>query len=89
MPCYIVTYEINDPQRKLQVVNKLKAYNGQCAIHANAWAVLSPLTSDKIRDEFLPLLQPTDKLFVIRSGTQAAWYNAYSEDHSAWLKKNL
>ena len=86
---YIVTFEVNDINRKNNLVAKLKRYENYCAIHANCWAVVSNQTSAEVRDFLDESLDPSDRIFVIRSGTAAAWKNTYSENHSKWLKEQL
>jgi len=89
MACYIVIYDVHDASRIKKVEDLLKKYNGQCAINDVSWAILSDKKASEIRDEIMALLVAPDRLFVIRSGTEAAWYRPYSDKHSEWLKKNL
>jgi hypothetical protein len=67
----------------------LKAFAGYCPLNATSWAIVSDKKAAEVRDELKVGLGPSDRFFVIRSGTEAAWLNAYSEKHAEWLKKNL
>ena len=89
MTTYIVTYEVTDTSRKNTLEDKLKEYGTYCAIHGNCWAIVSDQDVAQIRDYLGGVLTPSDRIFVIRSGTLAAWSNTYSENHSAWLKEKL
>ena len=89
MTTYIVTFEVNDPARRLKVKEKLKEFNYYCPIHENAWAIITEKKSAEIRDIISSLTIPEDRIFVIRTGTEAAWRNIYGEENSEWLKKNL
>ena len=69
--------------------SKLMAYGTYCPIHDNAWAVVTVSNAAQIRDTLTPLLGPADRVFVIRSGTEAAWIRSYGEKNTEWLKANL
>ena len=87
--CYIITFEIADPTTRTALTERLKAYGSFCPIHEHCWAILTDQSAAQIRDFLTSLLGPTDRLFVIRSGTEAAWLRSYGESHNEWLKKYL
>ena len=90
MTAYIVTHEIKDTKRLEAVVAHLRSYGFYCPIHQNAYAVVVNKTALQITNELNSLISPTiDRLFVIRSGTEAAWIHMYGEKHVDWLKKYL
>ena len=89
MSCFIVIFELND-QAVLPALNAaLTAYPAHCPMTSHSWAILSEETPVIIRDKLTSFIGPTDKLFVIRSGTAGAWRGAYSEQHNEWLRTNL
>jgi len=89
MSCYIVTFEVATAQAREAVQTKLKTYSGFCPIHSTCWAILTDQKSENIRDLLMPVCGPTDRIFVVRSGTEAAWANLYGQANTDWLKKNL
>ena len=89
MKCYIVTLEAADAAVRQKVREKLKTYGGYCPVHQYCWAIMSDQGATQIRDSLAMLLSPEDRLFVLRSGTEAAWWNSYGEAHNKWLKQNL
>ena len=89
MTTYIVTFEVNDADRKNALKEKIQQYDGYCAIHDNCWAVLSDQTPSQIRDVLDVALASSDRIFVIRSGTYSAWRNTYGDKTSKWLKEKL
>lgn len=89
MSTYIITFEINDSDRKVKVKEQIKLFGPYCPIHDNAWAIITEKKSAEIRDTLSKHLLPVDKMFVIRSGTESAWRNAYGEKNSVWLKTHL
>lgn len=89
MTTYIVTFEVNDDFKKNQIKEKLKQYSGYCPIHDNCWAVISDQSTVQIRDFLSKDLPASERIFVIRSGIEAAWTNPYSTKNSEWLKERL
>ncbi len=89
MTTYIVTFEISDSLRRKKVKEKLKELGSYCPIHDNAWAIRTEKKSAEIRDFISPIAVPQDRIFVIRTGTEAAWRNIYGTENSEWLKKYL
>ncbi|MCY3741259.1 MAG: hypothetical protein OXH00_09590 [Candidatus Poribacteria bacterium] len=89
MTTYIVTFEVNDNFKKDQLKEKLKQYSGYCPIHDNCWAVISDQSASQIRDFLSKDLPASERIFVIRSGIEAAWTNPYSTNNSEWLKERL
>ena len=67
----------------------LKSYSAYCPIHKYGWAVSTSDTAAAIRDKIMAVLSPNDSVFVVRSGTEAAWFNTYGDANSKWLKENL
>ncbi len=89
MPAYIVSFDIDDLVRKNAFKEKLKLYKVYCPINKHCWAIISDQKAAEIRDFLKTSLLPTDRIFVIRSGTEAAWSNSYGPEYSDWLKKHL
>lgn len=89
MATYIVTFELNDSTRRKKVEDKLREFGTFCPIHEYAWAIKTEKKATEVRDSITPLLISGDRIFVIRSGTEAAWKNSYGTEHSEWLKKHL
>jgi hypothetical protein len=89
MRTYIVTFEVKDATRKIRVKEKLKEFRFYCPIHDNTWAIRTNNKATDIRDVIIPFMSSEDRIFVIRTGTEAAWKNAYGIEHSEWLKKHL
>jgi len=86
---YIVTFEVKNLERLTKLKEKLMETKFYCPIHENAWAVNTEKKASELRDELISLTTAEDRLFVIRSGTEAAWINSYGEKHTDWLKKYL
>ena len=89
MTTYIVTFEVNDTTRKNNLAAKLAEYGTYCSIHENCWAVVTSQTAVEVRSALDEALDASDRIFVIRSGTEAAWRNTYDDEHSKWLKDRL
>ena len=89
MSTYIVAFEVDNNDRKVELKDKLKKYDGFCPINDNCWAIISNDTPVQIRENLKDSLELSDRIFVIRSGTASAWRNAYGDMHNEWLKENL
>ncbi len=89
MPAYIVSFEIKDESRRDSLSTGLKSYGGYCPINQNCWAITSQKTAAQIRDHLTEFLGSGDRIFVIRSGTEAAWRNSYGQENDDWLKEHL
>ncbi len=89
MTTYIVTFDVTDDQKKKKIKEKLKQYKGYCPIHDNCWSIISEQNAVQIRDFLSKDLSESERMFVIRSGTEAAWTNPYGSKNSQWLKERL
>lgn len=89
MTCYIVSFQAKQLAVRQRLRERLKTYTKFCPINNTCWAIVTDQKASDVRDYLSDLLETGDRLFVIRSGTEAAWRNAISQKHSDWLKKNL
>lgn len=89
MTCYIATFEVANAQDKNALIERLKAYGTYCPINDNCWAIVTEQTAAQVRDNLMAVIKTTDKIFVIKSGVEAAWRNVYGEKNSDWLKEKL
>lgn len=89
MTCYIVSFQVAERSARDALRARMKEYSGYCQINATCWAILSDKKSSEVRDDLKLAIDKDDRVFVIRSGTAAAWKGAISPKHSEWLKKNL
>lgn len=88
MPCYIVTYDLRAPGRNYEAVyNKLKSYDNWAKITESTWAIVTDERAVQIRDGLAALIDKNDRIFVVKSGVEAAWRNTRCK--SEWLKKHL
>ena len=90
MTTYIVTFEIEQEAWREALKKALRAnYTTLCPIHGNAWAIATDKKAVEVRDGLRKFLQAGDRLFVIRSGTEAAWFSSYGPKNDEWLKERL
>ena len=73
MSCYIISFQSKERETRQNIRPLLKTYQSYCAITNTCWAVVTDLKAKQIRDQIGELLQPGDRLFVVRSGTEGAW----------------
>jgi len=89
MNCYVVTFETHSDESRERVRTQLKTYPHFCPIHKYCWAILTDKKAKDIRNDVAAKLDKGERLFVIRSGTEAAWRNTFGDKNSEWLKENL
>ena len=89
MRCYIVTFDTKSEETLKQIKDSLKSYNFYCPINRSCWAIKTDEPATQIRDKLTDLLDKNGRIFVIRSGTEAAWLNSFGDKHDKWLKDNL
>ena len=86
---YIVTFNVTSEDSRNRVREVLKNFSSYCPIHRYCWAVDTDENAVTIRDKIKAVLQSDESVFVIRSGTEAAWFNSYGEKNNKWLKEKL
>ncbi len=89
MTCYIVSFQAKQLAVRQSLRERLKTYSKYCPINNTCWAIITDQKATEVRDHLVEVLAPGDRLFVVRSGTEAAWRSAISPKHSEWLKDNL
>lgn len=86
--CYIIIYDLRAPRRDYNMLySAIKSYEHWGKMTESAWAVVSELNSEAIRDHLMKYIDTNDRLMVIKSGQHAAWVNAIAAND--WLKQNL
>ena len=86
--CYIIIYDLRAPGRDYNMLySAIKSYEHWGKMTESAWAVVSELNSEEIRDHLMKYIDTNDRLMVIKSGQHAAWENAIAAND--WLKQNL
>lgn len=89
MSTYIVSFEVGDLEKKETLKEKLRKYGIYCPIDDNCWAIVTDETPVQILNGLSEIVDTSDRIFVVRSGTYAAWQNAYGEKNTEWLKEHL
>lgn len=88
MACYIVSYDLLAPGRNYEgLYGAIKSYTGWARINESVWAVVTHYTAVQVRDQLSRYIDPNDRIFVLKSGVEAAWRNTLCDGH--WLKENL
>lgn len=89
MKCYIVIFETVSEESRKRIKDSLVSYKIYCPINKSCWAIKTNETAVQVRDKLMGLSDKSDRIFVIRSGTEAAWVNSFGDKHDKWLKDNL
>lgn len=88
MPSYIVCYDLRAPGRNYEpLYNRLRQYPNWAKVTESNWVLTTGWTATQIRDDLTGYIDANDRLFVVKSGIEAAWRNSICQD--AWLRTNL
>lgn len=88
MTCYIITYDLLKPGRNYNdLYEAIKSYGTWAHIAESVWAVVTTRTAVQVRDHLQGKMDPGDRIFVVKSGTEAAWGNVLCKNE--WLKEHL
>ncbi len=88
MACYIVSYDLRQPGRNYNALYEaLRTYSQWARVNESVWAIVTSSSAVQIRDHLSQHVDANDRLFVIKSGVEAAWRNSICK--SEWLKENL
>jgi len=87
MRCYIIAYDLRLYRNYEALHNAIKSYGTWGKINESTWAIVTQQNSIQIRDYLLNFMDKDDRLFVIKSGAEAAWLNAMADNE--WLKQQL
>lgn len=82
---FVVIFETDKIDEVKSYLKQFKAYS---PITKNSWAILTDKSASVVRSEIAERTNQGDKVFVIRSGTEAAWINQ-TQAVTNWLKKHL
>ena len=87
MTCYIVSYDLRKQRDYASLYEAIKTYPNWAYITESTWAVVTSSSAVEVREYLLGFVDNDDRLFVIKSGLEAAWVNVICKNK--WLKENL
>ncbi len=87
MTCYIISYDLRKKRDYESLYDAIKSYNKWARITDSTWAVVTTKSAIDIRDHLSGVMDSDDRLFVVKSGVEAAWRN--TQCRNDWLKDNL
>jgi hypothetical protein len=91
MPCYLITYDLvgtNETSKDYEnLIAAIKELGRWGKVEKSVWAVVTSHSAVQIRDKLTPHLDANDRLFVVKSGVEAAWQNSICKNE--WLRENL
>lgn len=87
MKCYIISYDLRNDRNYDALYKAIKSYPKWAHVVESTWAVVTTRKAVQIRDYLTTKVDDDDRVFVIKSGTEAAWKNSICRNE--WLKDNL
>lgn len=87
MSCYIISYDLRTGADYTSLHNTIKSYGTWAKITESTWAIVTSQSCEEIRNRLSDLIGKDNRLFVIKSGGEAAWRNSICKNE--WLQKNI
>ena len=87
MKCYIISYDLRGNRDYDSLYRAIKSYPKWAHITESTWAIVTEKTAAQVRDDLCRVIDRDDRMFVVRSGAEAAWRNVICRNE--WLKENL
>ncbi len=88
MAVYIIDYDLRAPGRNYDsLIEAIKTYPW-AKIMKSTWAIETTKTATQVRDHLKGHIDSNDKLFVVKAGNEAAWFNL-DDDVAAWIKARI
>ena len=87
MTCYIISYDLRKDRDYESLYTAIQSYSKWAHITDSTWAVVTTKSAVEIRDHLGSVMDGDDRLFVVKSGVEAAWRN--SRCNNTWLQDNL
>ncbi|MEO8760656.1 MAG: hypothetical protein ABI388_05590 [Bacteroidia bacterium] len=87
MKCYIISYDLRHGGNYTALINAIKGYGTWARITESTWAVVTQQTAIQVANNLLISMDGNDRLFVIKSGGEAAFRGIICEE--SWLQKHI
>lgn len=87
MACYIISYDLRRDRDYEALYKAIKSYDTWGHILESTWAIVTEKSATEIREYLRKFTDSDDGLFVVKSGSEAAWVNVICKNQ--WLKNNL
>jgi hypothetical protein len=85
--CYLISYDMAEDGDYEALFDAIREYRSWAHITESLWAVVTEQSAVEIRDALGLYLPEGSRLFVVKSGVEAAWRRVICK--TEWLKKNL
>ncbi len=88
MATYIISYDLRKPDRDYEsLYQAIRAYGTYAHIQQSVWAIVTEHNATQIRDRLSLYMDQNDRIFVVKSGREAAWRNVICNNE--WLSERL
>ena len=87
MATYIISYDLRGQRQYDALYAAIKKYPAWAHITESTWAVKTGRSAVAVRDNLTKSIDADDRIFVVKSGVEAAWRNVKCK--SEWLKEHL
>lgn len=87
MNTYLINYETQSEITQKILDGVIKNLGEAMQITSTLWALKTDISAKELRDSLREQLSTSDRLMVIKSGREAAWYNSLCPNK--WIVDNF
>jgi len=84
---YLISYDMAEGGNYEDLYGAIQAYGTWAHITDSLFAVVTEQSAKKIRENLVEYFPKGSRLFIVKSGTEAAWRNVMCSNK--WLKEKL
>ena len=88
MAAYLIIYDLIAPGKEYRTIHEqIKSYKIWARPTESTWIVVTEKSAAEIYDHIVEYIDANDRLFIVKSGVESAWYNVRCKD--SWLQRHL
>lgn len=89
MSTFIISYDLKTPGKNYDdLIKAIESYGTWWHHFGSTWCIVTEKTAAQVRDHLKQHMDNNDKLLVVKSGGEGAWFG-FNDKGSQWLKDNL
>lgn len=87
MATYIICSDLSSEYDQEEFISAINGFGETRQVLSGVWVVISEKTATQIRDDLSAVMDASERLLVVKSGSVGAWKSIMSDNK--WLADNL